>query len=281
MTKSNNLPVVIDISTRLTMVGFAGEVAPRFVWPTVVGYSIDHSMIDSDSSVPYKIGKYALDSLSPMLVYPLKAGIIEDWDAIEAILAFTFKSLEIKSSESKVLITESISSPPETHQHLMQLMFHKFGVSHLYVTLRQVLALYAVRKGSGVVIDFEPDYALIVPIFEGLAIPHVKEILNLPVITGFELSFLAERLIAAVENTNPDIYDDLYSNIVLTGSSTTTPQFRESLEKEIAERIASDRNFSIIDIPEKLYMAWIGGSRLANVSSFNEVWMSRTEFTQK
>ena len=110
MTKSRDSPVVIDIGTRLTMVGFAGEDFPRFVWPTVVGYPLVDTMIDSDSTRDYNIGQDAFDSLSQRLVYPLKAGIIEDWDAIEAILKFAFDSLEIKSSDSQVLLTEPSGS---------------------------------------------------------------------------------------------------------------------------------------------------------------------------
>ena len=281
MTKSSTLPVVIDIGTRLTMVGFAGEDFPRFVWPTVVGYPLIDTMIDSDSTKDYKVGQDAFDSLSQRLVYPLKGGHIEDWDAIEAIMRFTFESLDVNPNESQVLLTEPTFVSPKIRQRLAQMMFHEFGVGHLYFALRPVLALMATRKKSGIVFDFEPDYTFIVPIFKRFAIPHAVEILNPPVTTGLELSFLAERLVAAIENTDTDIHDLLYGNIVLTGSSTTTTRFKEKLQKEIVTAISSDREFSIIDAPERLYLPWIGGSMIAYLPSFIEAWVSHTEFSQE
>ncbi|MHA1637274.1 MAG: hypothetical protein ACTSUO_00645 [Candidatus Thorarchaeota archaeon] len=46
-----NLPVVIDMCTRLTMIGFAGEDYPRFTFPTVVGYSFSDTPINDDLTV--------------------------------------------------------------------------------------------------------------------------------------------------------------------------------------------------------------------------------------
>ena len=274
-------PVVIDIGTRLTMTGFAGEDFPRYVWPTVVGYPINDTMIDSDAARDFRVGQEAFDSLSQRLVYPLKAGNIEDWDAMEDILTFCFDSLGIDPHGSQVLITEPPFNSPEKKLLLTQLLFHDFGVSRLYIALRQVLALYAVKKASGTVFDFEPDYACIIPVYDYFAIPHAMEILNPPVTEGLELSYLAVRLVSAINKTDNAIHDLLYGTIILTGSSTTTSQFKTNLQKEITERIPSGREFSIVDVPERLYLPWIGGSMLSNLPSFREAWVSSSEFSEK
>ncbi|MHA2424886.1 MAG: hypothetical protein ACXAEF_08870 [Candidatus Thorarchaeota archaeon] len=272
-------PVVIDIGTRLTMAGFAGEDFPRFVWPTVVGYPVDDTMVYSDSTKGFSIGQKAFDSFSQRLVYPLKAGHIEDWDAIEAILRFTFDSLEVHPKECRILLTEIVFSPPKLREHFAQLLFHEFGVSHLYFALRSVLSLIATRKESGIVIDFEPDYAVISPIFKRFAIPHAVEVLNPPTTSGLDISYLTERLVASVENTDKDIHDLLYGNIVLTGSSTTTTGFKQHLQQEIRSTISSNRRLSILDTPERLYLPWIGGSILAHLPSFIDAWVSYDDYS--
>ena len=101
--------------------------------------------------------------------------------------------------------------------------------------------MIATRNDSGIVIDFEPDYAVISPIFKRFAISHAIELLNPPTTSGLEISFLAERLVAAVENTDIGIHGSLYGNIVLTGSSTTTTGFKDNLHQEIRSRISSER----------------------------------------
>ncbi len=276
-----NPPVVIDIGTRITMVGFAGEDFPRFVWPTVVGFPVTDTVLDSDASKNYRIGQDAFDSLFQKLVYPVKAGHIEDWDAIRALLDFSFESLGVNPSESNVLMTTLFSTPSKTREQIAQLLFHEFGVAHLYMALRSALALIAAKKETGIVLDFEPDYAIIVPIHKRFAIPHAIEVLTPPVVDGLEIPCLVAHLLAAIERVDPALHDVLFDNIILIGGSTTTNQFKEKLEKEIESVKPSSKNFSIMDIPERLYLPWIGGSMMAHLPSFKEVWVTHTEFTRE
>lgn len=106
-SRVGNPPVVIDISTRLTMVGFAGEDRPRFTFPTVVGYG----STDGDFTAEHFIGQALFESMPPRFVYPVNAGLIEDWNALEAIYAFAFSLLEVSPSKTRILVTENDFNP--------------------------------------------------------------------------------------------------------------------------------------------------------------------------
>ncbi len=58
-------------------------------------------------------------------------------------------------------------------------MFEKFNVSSFYLALQQVLALYASGKTTGVVLDSGYSLTSTVPIYEGFALSHAIQKMNL------------------------------------------------------------------------------------------------------
>lgn len=144
------------------------------------------------------------------------------------------------------------------------MLFHDFGVSHLLHAPRPVLTLMAVRSQTGIAIDFEPDYVSIVPVYDGYSIPHATEVFDPPTTTGLEIHLIAKQIVASIEKVDSGIHDTLCNNIVLTGSSTTTPNFEVALLEELHKTSPSVKTFKIIAPPERLYLPWIGGSILAN-----------------
>ena len=62
---------------------------------------------------------------------------------------------------------------------MVQLMFQKFNVSSFYLALQQVLSLYASGKTTGVVVDSGYSLTSTVPIYEGFALSHATQQINL------------------------------------------------------------------------------------------------------
>lgn len=58
-------------------------------------------------------------------------------------------------------------------------MFEKFNVSSFYLALQQVLSLYASGKTTGVVVDSGYALTSTVPIYEGFALSHATQQINL------------------------------------------------------------------------------------------------------
>jgi len=69
------------------------------------------------------------------------------------------------------------------------------------------------------------------------------------------------------------VYEDLFANIILFGGTTTFDGFREILKKEISTLAPSTMMISIIAPLERKNSVWIGGSILAPLSTFQNMWI--------
>lgn len=96
---------------------------------------------------------------------------------------------------------------------------------------------------------------------------------------------LVLQSLAAVE---ADQRATMFSNIVLVGGSTALPGFSDRLASEISlQATLSGAGSPRIKIhnashsAERRYAAWLGGSILATMDSFNGLWISRQEYDEQ
>jgi actin-related protein len=84
----------------------------------------------------------------------------------------------------------------------------------------------------------------------------------------------------SIMNCDIDIRKSLYANIVLSGGTTMYPGFAERLKKEVTALAPSTMNVKIVARPERKYSVWIGGSILASLQSFQNMWITKKEYNE-
>eukprot|EP00727_Mastigamoeba_balamuthi_P004144 m51a1_g13727 putative actin (377) ;mRNA; r:121854-123089 len=77
-----------------------------------------------------------------------------------------------------------------------------------------------------------------------------------------------------------DLRKDLYSNIVLSGGTSTFPGIADRMQRELRKLAPVKMNVRIIAPPERKYSTWIGGSILASLSTFQQMWISKEEYEE-
>uniref|UniRef100_A0A8C2XMD1 Actin beta n=1 Tax=Cyclopterus lumpus TaxID=8103 RepID=A0A8C2XMD1_CYCLU len=77
-----------------------------------------------------------------------------------------------------------------------------------------------------------------------------------------------------------DIRKDLYANTVLSGGTTMYPGIADRMQKEITALAPPTMKIKIIAPPERKYSVWIGGSILASLSTFQQMWISKQEYDE-
>ena len=72
----------------------------------------------------------------------------------------------------------------------------------------------------------------------------------------------------------------LYANTVLSGGTTMFPGIADRMQKEITALAPPTMKIKIIAPPERKYSVWIGGSILASLSTFQQMWISKQEYDE-
>ncbi|MFX0093053.1 MAG: rod shape-determining protein [Candidatus Hodarchaeota archaeon] len=189
-------PIVLDNGTGLTKNGFAGEDLPRSIFPTLIGYPrFDHIMTDVEYYVrEYYIGEEAMNIRGVLkLIYPIEHGVVTDWEAMGKIWTYTFHNeLHIDPSEHPLLLTEAPLNPGQNREKMAEILFERFKVPALYISMQAVLSLYASGRTTGLVIDIGDGVMHIVPIYEGFAITQAIERID---IAGRDITEYLQRLL--------------------------------------------------------------------------------------
>jgi len=95
-----------------------------------------------------------------------------------------------------------------------------------------------------------------------------------------EYTAIHEMCYNSIMKCDVDIRKDLYANIVLSGGNTMFPGFADRMQKEITALAPPTMNVKVIAPPERKYSVWIGGSILASLSTFQEMWISKQEYDE-
>jgi actin-related protein len=69
-------------------------------------------------------------------------------------------------------------------------------------------------------------------------------------------------------------------NTVLSGGTTMYPGIADRMQKEITALAPSTMKIKIIAPPERKSSVWIGGSILASLSTFQQMWISKQEYDE-
>nr|XP_060614636.1 actin, clone 302-like [Anolis sagrei ordinatus] len=83
-----------------------------------------------------------------------------------------------------------------------------------------------------------------------------------------------------IRHCDTDLHPYLYANTVLAGGSTMFSSFVERMHSEMTAIAPKNMKINIIDPPEHKNSVWIGGSRLASLSTFRHMCISKEEYDE-
>lgn len=109
---------------------------------------------------------------------------------------------------------------------------------------------------------------------------RAPEVMFNPTLIGSEEVGVADALVNSIMKSDLDLRPTLFSQIVLSGGSTLTPGFGDRLLSEVRVRAPSHTRIRISAPPERIHSAWVGGSILASLATFKNMWVTRAEFEE-
>ncbi|XP_037115011.1 actin-like isoform X3 [Syngnathus acus] len=190
----DKLALVFDNGSGMSKVGFAGDYAPRFVFPTVVGYPKDSATATGSAPVVGAEAQTKREILN--LKYPIQRGIITNWDDMEKIWHHSFyNELRAAPEDCRVLLTEPPLNPKVNREKMTQIMFETFNTSAMYVAVQPVLSLFLSGRTTGIVVDSGDDVTRVVPVYQSQVIPDAILCLDLAgrELTDYLMKLMTER----------------------------------------------------------------------------------------
>src|SRR3954451_19356238 len=106
------------------------------------------------------------------------------------------------------------------------------------------------------------------------------EALFQPSFLGMEAAGIHETTYISIMKGDLDIRKELYGNILLSGGSTMFPGIADRMQKELTALAPSKMKIKIIVPPERKYSVWSGGSILASLYTFQQMWVCKEEYDE-
>ena len=220
--------IVVDNGSGSIKAGFAGDQVPMAVFSSTVGKPRHTGVMLEMTTKDTYIGEAAQKARGTLHIeYPMKHGVVTDWDGMTKIWQHTFyNELRIDCKEQNILLTEPPLNPRKNREKMAEIMFEEFEFPGIHISIQAVLSLLASGKTTGVVLDSGDGVTHVVPVYEGFVNPMSVKRIN-----------VAGR----------DVTENLVRHLASTGYS-----FRTSAEQEIVRDIKEKHGRVALDFEEEL-----------------------------
>ena len=148
------------------------------------------------------------------------------------------------------------------------------------------------EKSCYVALDFEEELKSVEPYdYELPDGTHVivkdqrircPEALFKPAMVGKEGNGIGQTCYDSIQKCDIDVRKDLYNCVVLSGGTSMYNGLPERLTKEIKALAPESmkEEVKVIASPERKFAVWIGGSILSSISTFESMWITKTEYEE-
>jgi len=151
MEESDYPPLIFDIGSYKTKIGFGGDDDPIFFEESVIGKTIHPKLVESSQT--HYIGAEAISKRGILsLRYFMERGVVRNWEEWEMFIDVSLRNLSIDPSSQKCLILDSPLASDLDREKIIQVMFETFQIPLLSLCNTASACMFGVGKASGLVL---------------------------------------------------------------------------------------------------------------------------------
>lgn len=132
--------------------------------------------------------------------------------------------------------------------------------------------------------DLEPEVPYQLPDGNQISIRSEKfmapEVLFNPSLIGEEYAGMHEVLYNAIASSYTDLRKDFFTNIILSGGSTTFSNLGQRLLAELRKLCPRDTKIKMYAPRDRIISTWVGGAILASLGSFHDIVVSQQSYDE-
>jgi len=106
------------------------------------------------------------------------------------------------------------------------------------------------------------------------------EIMFAPEQHGYDHRGLQHVIYKVVMDCDYDQRNELWNNIVMVGGTSLAKNIVPRLQKELGNLAPKSSQVNITAPSERHYYSWLGGSILASLNTFNQMWITKEEYDE-
>merc|ERR1712050_334313 len=177
------------------------------------------------------------------LSHPIRQGIVQDWDDLEAIWSHIWKAeLKTEASNQPVIITQAPLASEQEEAKMAEILIEKLEVPAMFIANKSVMSLYGGGNMTGISVDSGHDTTYIVPSYQGNAVQDATLVLKIGGKQG------TEHLMNQLMNGKYSFPDD---NFLLWRKKKKT-KFTVSSRKEIIREMKEQYCYVSLDYDASL-----------------------------